>query len=164
MSLQYPSIRIHPSGMQFAADNVGGIALCLAFFAVAGYEGLVPERYSILLVVIGFVVFACLVYRYVYVTRMVYVITEEQLKHEYGILSTHTDFIELYRVVDYSEQRSFLQQLFGLKTISIYSGDRTCPKLDVIGVYGERDLIAEIRRRVEFNKTRRNIHEFTNTK
>ena len=52
--------------------------------------------------------------------------------------------------------------LFGLKTVSIYSGDKTCPRLDIIGVQGDSDLITMIRERVEYNKKKHNIHEFTN--
>ena len=52
--------------------------------------------------------------------------------------------------------------MFGLKTISIYSGDRTNPRLDMIGVLKSTDIISELRIRVEANKARRNIHEFTN--
>lgn len=47
MSLQYPTIRIHPSGMQFAADNVGGMLVMLALLGVAGYDGLVTEQMKI---------------------------------------------------------------------------------------------------------------------
>lgn len=99
-----------------------------------------------------------------FITRTVYIITEEQLKYEFGLFSCQRDFIELYRVVDYSEQRSFLQILLGLKTISIFSGDRTNPRLDLIGIRNDFDLIAVIRERVEINKKKRNIHEFTNFK
>ena len=91
-----------------------------------------------------------------------HILYHHQLQYEYGILSLQRDFIELYRVVDYSEQRSFLQMLFGLKTVSIYSGDKTCPRLDIIGVQGDSDLITMIRERVEYNKKKHNIHEFTN--
>ena len=100
--------------------------------------------------------------RYLYLSRMRYAINEEQFQYEYGIFSIQRDYIELYRVVDYSEQRSFLQMLFGLKTVSIYSGDKTCPRLDVVGVRNQLDLISAIRERVEYNKKKRNIHEFTN--
>ena len=123
-----------------------------------------PE--SVVPYLLGLVMLAVLylVYRYLYITRMVYVISDEQLKYEFGIFSRAKDFIELYRVVDYSEQRSFLQILLGLKTVSIYSGDRTRPRLDIIGVPDKMNLINTIRERVEINKKRRNIHEFTNTK
>ena len=106
--------------------------------------------------------FANLLCRYLYLSRMRYAINEEQLQYEYGIFSVQRDYIELYRVVDYSEQRSFLQMLFGLKTVSIYSGDKTCPRLDIIGVKGDTDLLTMRRERVEYNKKKHNIHEFTN--
>ena len=100
--------------------------------------------------------------KYLYLSRVRYTINEEQLQYEYGIFSIQRDYIELYRVVDYSEQRSVPQRLFSLKTVSIYSGDKTCPRLDVVGVRNHTDLIKVIRERVEYNKKKRNIHEFTN--
>lgn len=55
-----------------------------------------------------------------------------------------------------------MQQLIGLKTISIYSGDRSTPKLDIIGVKEKSDLIDVLRERVSYNRSRMNIHEFAN--
>ena len=164
MNTPYPSIRLHPSGRQFVVqEGMATVCVCLLFIAI-GYEGLMPE--SVVPYLLGLVLLAVLylVYRYLYITRMVYVISDEQLKYEFGIFSRAKDFIELYRVVDYSEQRSFLQILLGLKTVSIYSGDRTRPRLDIIGAPDKMNLINTIRERVEINKKRRNIHEFTNTK
>ena len=68
----------------------------------------------------------------------------------------------LYRIVDFSESRDILEQLFGLKTVSIYSGDRTNPKLDIYGVKEKLDVVAIIRERVEYNKRRKGIYEITN--
>ena len=73
-----------------------------------------------------------------------------------------SDYIELYRVVDFKENRSFLQQLAGLKTVSVYSGDRNTPRLDIIGVRNSMNLVAHIRERVEYNKQRKGIYEITN--
>ena len=164
MNTAYPSIRLHPSGRQFVVqEGFTTVCVCLLFIAV-GYEGLMPE--SVVPYMLGLVLLTVLflVYRYLYITRMVYIISAEQLKYEFGIFSTTKDYIELYRVVDYGEQRSFLQILLGLKTVSVYSGDRTRPRLDIIGIPDKMNLINTIRERVEINKTRRNIHEFTNTK
>lgn len=163
MSIPYPSIRIHPSSMQFYAEEVLTIAGVVALFALAGYDGLAPKWMTPYIVGIVVILILYLVYRYMYVTRMVYVITSEQLKYECGVFSCSRDFIELYRVVDYSERRSFLQILLGIKTISIYSGDRTHPRLDLVGIDNKLDLISTIRERVEINKKRHNIHEITNT-
>ena len=73
-----------------------------------------------------------------------------------------TIYIELYRIVDFSEQRDILEQFFGLKTISIYSGDRTNPKLDICGVQEKVDVVGIIRDRVEYNKQIKGVYEITN--
>lgn len=164
MGIPYPSIRIHPSAMQFYAEDGFTVIGVLVLIALAGYDGLTPKWMTPYIIGIAIIASLYLLYRYLYVTRMVYVITSEQLKYECGVLSCNRDFIELYRVVDYSEQRSFLQILLGIKTVSIYSGDRTHPRLDLVGISNKLDLISTIRERVELNKKRRNIHEFTNTR
>ncbi len=149
--------------MQFYTEEGLTVVGVIALFALAGYDGLAPQWMTPYIIGVAIVLILYLVYRYLYVTRTVYVITSEQLKYECGVFSCSRDFIELYRVVDYREQRSFLQILFGIKTISIYSGDRTHPRLDLIGIDNKLDLISTIRERVEINKKLHNIHEFTNT-
>lgn len=72
------------------------------------------------------------------------------------------NYVELYRVIDYREDQSFIQMIFGIKTITIYSGDRSNPQLKLIGIKNDLDLIKLIRQRVEYNKKRHNIYEFTN--
>ena len=162
MSQSYPTIKLRPHGLQFVAGNMGGIVCSVLILALAGYDGLLPKSiFPFAMAAFGLLALNLLC-KCVYLLRISYIITEEQLQYEYGILSLQRDFIELYRVVDYSEQRSFLQMLFGLKTVSLYSGDKTCSRLDIIGVRGESDLISTIRERVEYNKKKRNIHEFTN--
>ncbi len=149
--------------MQFYTEEGLTVVGVIALFALAGYDGLSPQWMTPYVIGVAIVLILYLLYRYLYVTRTVYVITSEQLKYECGVFSCSRDFIELYRVVDYREQRSFLQILFGIKTISIYSGDRTHPRLDLIGIDNKLDLISTIRERVEINKKLHNIHEFTNT-
>jgi hypothetical protein len=70
--------------------------------------------------------------------------------------------MELYRVVDYQQNRTFLQQLFGLKTITILSGDRNMNRLDIIGILEDENVVSEIRKRVEYNKRQKSIYEITN--
>mgnify|MGYP000014154765 FL=1 len=149
--------------LQFYTEEGMTIAGVIVLVALAGYDGLTPRWLPPYIIGVAVILILYLLYRYLYVTRTVYVITSEQLKYECGVFSCSRDFIELYRVIDYSEQRSFLQMLLGIKTISIYSGDRTHPRLDLVGISNKVDLIPTIRERVELNKKRHNIHEFTNT-
>lgn len=158
----FQDIRLHPSRWHFVASELAVIILDAAVFAATGCEGLLPDSLSSLMIGFGILIALYLLYRYLYLLRTIYVVTDEQLRYETGVFSRKTEFIELYRVVDYSEQRSFLQMLTGLKTVSIYSGDKTMPRLDLVGIRYQLDLIALIRKRVELNKKHRNIHEFTN--
>lgn len=103
-----------------------------------------------------------LFFQVVYMARIEYVLTGEQLITLHGLFSHSTDYIELYRVVDYRQHQSLPQQLFGLKTITIYSGDRNNPQLDMIGIKARMNIVDEIRQRVEFNKKRKGIYEITN--
>ena len=93
---------------------------------------------------------------------MVYRITSEQLIYEHGVIIRSSDYVELYRVVDFAERSNLLQQICGLKTVSVYSGDRTTPRLDIIGVGINENLVPIIRERVEQNKRRKGIYEITN--
>ena len=101
-------------------------------------------------------------YRYVRLRRTVYTITGEQLKKAEGIFNRDEGYIELYRVIDFAERRNLLQQILGLKTVTILSGDRTTPRLSLQGIPSEIDLVAIIRERVEYVKTRKPVYEITN--
>ena len=162
MSQKFPVIILRPHRLQIVAENMGSILCLTLFFVLAGWDGLLPNALFPFLTTAAAILLANLFCKYLYLSRVRYTINEEQLQYEYGIFSIQRDYIELYRVVDYSEQRSFPQRLFSLKTVSIYSGDKTCPRLDVVCVRNQTDLIKVIRERVEYNKKKRNIHEFTN--
>ena len=103
-----------------------------------------------------------MLYRCLYLYKLRYIITSEQLIIQHGVLTRTNDYIELYRVVDFSENRGIMEQLFGLKTVEIFSGDRTNPQLDIYGVKEKLDVVKIIRERVEYNKRRKGIYEITN--
>ena len=156
---KFGTIRLKPHVMQFAIDRLPLLLLDMAVLICIGIEGIplkgVLSGVSILLS-------AYLLYLFIYIRRMEFIVTGEQLIHEHGVFVRDSDYIELYRVVDFKENRSFLQQLSGLKTVSVYSGDRSTPRLDIVGVKNETDLVTYIRERVEYNKQRKGIYEITN--
>ena len=93
---------------------------------------------------------------------MEYIITDEQLIFKHGIICHSTEYMELYRVIDYQQQQSLMQQIWHLKTVTILSGDRTMPELKMIGLKENVQIVDEIRIRVEYNKKRRGVYEITN--
>ena len=94
--------------------------------------------------------FLRLLYVFVYLRRIEYRINREQLIMEHGVFTRKSDYLELYRIVDFNEHRTIMQQICGLKTVTIYSGDRNNPKLAIIGLKNDLDLVTLIRERVEY--------------
>ncbi len=103
-----------------------------------------------------------LLYSFIDLRRIEFRINGEQLIMEHGVFTRKCDYLELYRIVDFNEHRTIMQQICGLKAVTIYSGDRNTPKLDVVGLKNDLDLVSIIRERVEYNKQRKGIYEITN--
>ena len=155
----YEDVSLRPSWRQLLIDELVSFLGALALIVVGGLDG-VPAHTLLLCLGLALVVKVC--YRLVYLRQMVYTITGEQLVYEHGVFSRSRDYIELYRVVDFDEKRSFLQLLLGLKTIVVHSGDRTMPKLRMVGIREAADVVGCLRERVSYNRKRMNIHEFAN--
>lgn len=153
------TIQLRPRTVQFFIDNLPLLTLDLCGYACAGVEGI---PFKGLLLWLSAAMSLVLAYRFIYLKRMVYRITGEQLIYEHGVITRSSDYVELYRVVDFAERSNLLQQFCGLKTVSVHSGDRTTPRLDIIGVDMGNDMVPVIRRRVELNKRRKGIYEITN--
>ena len=155
----YQDVSLQPNWRQLLIDEGLSILGALALLVAGGLDG-VPAH--TLLLCLGLALVVKVIYRLVYLRQMEYTITGEQLVYEHGVFSRSRDYIELYRVVDFDEKRNFLQLLLGLKTVVVHSGDRTMPKLRIIGVREKEDIVGCLRERVAYNRKRMNIHEFAN--
>ena len=155
----YGNVSLRPCMRQLLIDEGVSMLGALALLVAGGLDG-VPAH--TLLLILGLALVAKVIYRLVYLRQMEYTITGEQLVYEHGVFTRSRDYIELYRVVDFDEKRSFLQLLLGLKTIVVHSGDRTMPKLKIIGIREKADVVGCLRERVSYNRKRMNIHEFAN--
>ncbi len=155
----YDTISFRPHPVQFVINE---LPLTSVFLAVVVYGGMEDMPFGSMAAVLSALVFLILLYRYIYLRRIRYDITAEQLVCERGILLRKVDYMELYRIVDFQEKQSILQQLSGLKTVSIHSMDRNTPRLDLLGMKRGDGIVALIRERVEYNKRKKGIYEITN--
>ena len=157
--VSYEDVSIRPDWRQLLIDELLSILAAVVLLIVGGLDG-VPYHsvFFCVALALGFKVY----YRIVYLRTMLYTITGEQLVYEHGVFSRSRDYIELYRIVDFDEKRSFLQLILGLKTVVVHSGDRTMPKLLIIGIRERNDIVTPLRERVSYNRKRMNIHEFAN--
>ena len=159
MNESFQTYRLKPRWIQYVIDQLPWILIWLVVTLYAGDDTLPYREY------LGYVS-ACmlcyLLWQALELCRIEYVITGEQLIYRHGVLFHSADYMELYRIVDYQESRTPVQQLTGLKNILLLSGDRSLPRLRMVGIRGSSRILDEIRARVEYNKKRRGIYEITN--
>lgn len=159
MPYHFGTMTRRPSARQFLANDLVLTLLCLAGLTVAGMDGMTLGD---ILFLFSCAILLCLIYRLSYLKSMKFTITGEQLVYEHGVFHRTCDYMELYRVTDFKEESTLMQRLFGLKTVMIFSGDRSTPRLDLIGMDREDNLIPVIRERVTANRRKNGIYEITN--
>ena len=152
-------LTLTPHPVQFVINELPLLLLCPLGLVYGGMEDC-PFHTSVLY--IALFLSLILVYRYVYMRRIRYHVGSEQLISEHGIFHRSVEYIELYRIVDFHEQQSLMQQLCHLKTVTIFSMDRTTPRMDMIGIRLTVDVVSILRERVEYNKRKKGIYEITN--
>lgn len=159
MNEAFLTYRLKPHWIQYVIDQLPWIIIWVIVTLYAGDDTLPYREY----LMYGSVCMMCyLIWQAIELWRIEYVITGEQLIYKHGVLFHSADYMELYRIVDYQESRTPVQQLTGLKNILLLSGDRTLPRLRMVGIRDSSCILDEIRIRVEYNKKRRGIYEITN--
>lgn len=153
------NIVLRPHTGQFFIDELPTLVPCCAVWVYGGMEEL---PLTVLAMPVAALLSLILLYRYIYLRRIHYCIGTEQLISGHGVIRRKVDYMELYRIVDFQEHQSLLQQLCGLKTVRILSMDRNTPRLDLVGIRRRDDIVALIRERVEYNKRKKGIYEITN--
>lgn len=156
---RYREILLRPQTAQFFIDELPLLLLCPVALVYGGMEDVPLASIATLFAVL---LSLFLAYRLVYLKRIRYHIGSEQLTAEHGVFQRNTGYIELYRVVDFHEHQTLLQQIFGLKTVTVLSMDRSTPRLELTGLPKRTAIVDIIRERVEFNKQRKGIYEITN--
>lgn len=155
---RFRTIVLQPHAAQFAIDELTLLLLCPVGLSYGGME----KPLSGVALAASLLLGVCLLYRFIYLRRIRYLIGDEQLVCQRGVFRRKVDYMELYRVVDFHESQTFLQQVFGLKTVRVYSTDRNTPWQDLTGIRQDSDIVRTIRDRVEFNRQKKGIYEIAN--
>lgn len=156
----FRDIVLRPHWMQYCLCKMPEMLLCIASCAFIPF--IENETLRHLDAVLALLLLVYLAYSITDMYRIRYIITAEQILYKHGVFSYTTDYIELYRVLDYQQLRSPLQQMTGLKTVVVLSNDRMNPVVNILGMRNEQDVVAIIRRRVEYNKLNKNVYEIAN--
>ena len=134
---RFRNVVLRPHGMQFVIDELHLVSVCVAGLVYGGMEAMplcgMATAVSLFLLLV-------LAYRFIYLRLIRYRIGGEQLVSEHGLLLRKVDYMELYRIVDFQEHQSLLQQL--------------CRRND--------DIVPPMRDRVVYIKRKKGIYEITN--
>ena len=86
-----------------------------------------------------------------------YILLEEKLLINTGILSLNQEEIHLYRITDLTLKCSFFQRIFGVGTIHICSADKTSPEFDIRDVKKPFEVKELISKMVEEQRQKKRI-------
>ena len=86
-----------------------------------------------------------------------YMLSEDRLFCETGLLNLKADEVLLYRVQDLVLTMTLGQRIFGVGTICVHSSDKSIPHLDLKNVKHPREVKELIHRSVEEAKDRRRM-------
>lgn len=156
-------ISIRPDYREFFAENTASISLLIVtFIAIPFIEDFGNNYVQVGTLSCFSLLVILLVYRYIMLTSVVWIIADKTIFQICGISSSNTNYIELCRVIDYSETQTVLQKLWKVKTITITSTGKTNGILKIHGVKVNMPIIELIRNRVEKCKQTKKIYEITN--
>ena len=86
-----------------------------------------------------------------------YMLSEDRLFLEKGLLNLKADEVLLYRVQDLVLTMTLGQRIFGVGTVCVHSSDKSVPHLDLVNVKRPREVKELIHRLVEEAKEKRRM-------
>ena len=108
----FETIVIRPSWKYYAL-NMGWLALLsMVLLFIGGMDGVI---FHLPLYVASGVIGAFALYQFLYLKKIIFFVTNEQLIVQRGVFLRTWDYIELYRIIDFTEHQDLLQQLIGRK-------------------------------------------------
>ena len=86
-----------------------------------------------------------------------YTCTPEKFVVQSGILRQREEEIRLYRIMDLTLERTFLQRIFGLGTIICDTVDKSSPKLEIRNIKDSRQVKDLISNAVEEERVKKRV-------
>lgn len=99
------------------------------------------------------------VYKYLEVKTRRYELTTERLRITHGILTKHTEEIELYRVKDSALVEPFPLRLFSLGDIVLDTSDKTMPRVSINAIRDAKEVREQLRKQVETQRQTKRVRE-----
>ena len=86
-----------------------------------------------------------------------YTLLEDKLLIDTGLFSTKQEEIKLYRIMDITLKRSFIQKIFGVGTIHCCSADKTTPEFDILDIKKSFEVKEKISKMSEEQRDKKRV-------
>lgn len=87
-----------------------------------------------------------------------YAVKDQRLYYTKGFFNTTEEELLLYRILDIKLNRTFGDKVVGVGTITLFTADKTHPKLDLIRIKKPKKVRDLLSKMVENERIRINIH------
>jgi len=86
-----------------------------------------------------------------------YTLLEDKLLIDTGLFSTKQEEVKLYRIMDVTLKRSFIQKIFGVGTIHCCSADKTTPEFDILDIKNAFEVKEKISKMAEEQRDKKRV-------
>ena len=132
------------------------------FFVILGFGlialGIIFFRFRATIIPLSIPFFLIYFYKALYIKTTKYEISAQQIKHTRGVFSIKTDYLELYRVKDFGEHRSFLMRLLAVMKVTLITSDKSDPIFEMNGI-PKSNITKVLRELVETNRVKKRVFE-----
>lgn len=148
-----------PSLKMYFAANFPPICMGVVVAVLTGTDIPVVKITSI---IVSLWITLYLLWQLWYYTTVRWEISNSQIKMMHGVFFHTVNYVELFRVNDYAEERNLMQQILGIKDVIIMSTDRSHPRLRIYGIPASYDLITIVKPLVQKCRKENHIYEIAN--
>lgn len=86
-----------------------------------------------------------------------YTLLEDKILIDTGLFTTKQEEIKLYRIMDVTLNRSFIQKIFGVGTIHCCSADKTTPEFDIKDIKKSFEVKEKISKMAEEQRDKKRV-------
>ena len=86
-----------------------------------------------------------------------YTLLEDKILIDTGFLSTKQEEVKLYRIMDVTLKRTFIQRIFGVGTIHCCSADKTTPEFDITDIKNPFEVKEKISKIAEEQRDKKRV-------
>lgn len=90
---------------------------------------------------------------------ILYEVDPEQLRYSSGVILRKHEFVENYRIKDYSIEKPLIYRMYGLGNLTIYTSDKTTPILHLYAIRKPEEKYQILRGLVEISRKEKRVYE-----